>query len=147
VAVDLDGIAIQNAGSVSWSSSAPSVASINGTGVVTAVTPGVTSIAATIRNVTGNRLVTVLPAGAGAVVTMPGFSFVPFEVTISVGQSVFFEFPQTTHNAIFQRKAGAPQDILETRNETVPRVFNLAGQFPYDCTLHPGMSGVVNVNP
>jgi plastocyanin len=147
IALDASGREIQNAGAVAWSSSAPSVATVNQSGLVTGNTAGTTSITATVQSVLGTRLVTVLPPGAAAVVTMPGNSFIPTQVTVRVGEQVFFEFPRTPHNVIFQKKAGVPQDIQVTSNTTVPRQFGTAGQFPYDCTLHPGMTGVVVVNP
>jgi plastocyanin len=146
-AVNSLGNAISGAGEVTWASSVPAVASVNLQGLVTALTSGTTSITATIQNVQGTRVVTVLAIGSGAIVTMPGNSFIPFEVTIRVGEQVFFEFPQTIHNVIFENKTGAPQDIQQTRNVTIARTFPVAGQFLYDCTLHPGMSGAVRVNP
>jgi plastocyanin len=146
-AVNASGNTITNAGAVTWASSVPAVASVNGQGLVTALTAGSTSITATIQGVQGTRVLTVLATGSGAIVTMPGNSFIPFEVTIRIGEQVFFEFPQVIHNVIFENKAGAPQDIPQTRNVTIGRTFALAGQFPYDCTLHPGMSGRVTVNP
>ena len=146
-AVNSLGNSIGNAGAVTWASSIPAVATVNSQGLVTALTSGTTSITATIQNVQGTRVVTVLAIGSGAIVTMPGNSFIPFEVTIRVGEQVFFEFPQAIHNVIFENKAGAPQDIQQTRNVTIARTFPVAGQFLYDCTLHPGMSGAVRVNP
>lgn len=146
-AVNASGNTISNAGAVTWNSLDPAILSVNSTGLVTANTAGTTSITATVQSVTGTRVVTVLAVGAGAIVTMPGNSFIPTEVTIRIGEQVFFEFPQTAHNVIFERKTGAPQDIQQTRNVTIGRTFSLAGQFPYDCTLHPGMVGVVHVNP
>jgi plastocyanin len=147
IAVNASGNTISNAGAVTWASSAAEVASVNSQGLVTALTAGSTSITAAIQGVQGTRVLTVLAVGSGAVVTMPGNSFIPFEVTIRVGEQVFFEFPQSIHNVIFENKSGAPQDIQQTRNVTIGRTFPLAGQFPYDCTLHPGMSGTVRVNP
>jgi plastocyanin len=146
-AVNASGNSITNAGAVTWASSAAEVASVNGQGLVTALTAGSTSITATIQGVQGTRVLTVLAIGSGAIVTMPGNSFIPFEVTIRAGEQVFFEFPQSIHNVIFENKTGAPQDIQQTRNVTIGVTFPLAGQFPYDCTLHPGMSGTVRVNP
>ena len=146
-AVNASGNAIPNAGAVTWVSLAPEILSVNGNGLVTANTAGTTSITATVQSVTGTRVVTVLSVGIGAVVTMPGNSFIPTEVTIKTGEQVFFEFPQTAHNVIFERKTGAPQDIQQTRNVTIARTFPVAGNFNYDCTLHPGMVGVVHVNP
>ena len=79
------------------------------------------------------------------VVFMPGFSFSPFTTTIAAGGSVVFEFPAEPHNVIFDRRTGAPQDIQQSVNRRVSRTFGTAGTFPYDCTLHPGMSGQVVV--
>jgi plastocyanin len=146
VAVDIQGKAI-NAGTILWSSLAPAIASVDANGLVTAHAVGSTSITATVQGVAGTRVVSVLPVGSGAIVTMPGNSFIPFEVTIRAGEQVYFEFPQVAHNVIFDRKTGAPQDIAQTRNVTVARTFGVAGRFDYDCTLHPGMTGVVAVNP
>jgi plastocyanin len=146
IAVNLGGTEI--AGSATWQSAAPSVATVSIAGVVAGIAPGSTSVTATIGGITGSRVVTVLaPNAGGEVVTMPGFSFVPFQVTIKRGDQVFFEFPREPHNAIFAKVAGAPLDIQVKANETVSRTFNTTGQFAYDCTLHPGMSGVVIVTP
>jgi len=84
---------------------------------------------------------------AEALVSMPGFSFVPFNTTIKVGGKVIFDFPAESHNVIFSRITGAPEDIQETVNKKVSRQFDVAGTFPYDCTIHPGMSGTVAVTP
>jgi plastocyanin len=78
-----------------------------------------------------------------ATVFMPGFTFTPPEVTIAVGGTVSFDFPNEPHNVIFARVTGAPSDIQQTRNAIVTRQFTVAGTFPYDCRLHPGMDGVV----
>jgi plastocyanin len=85
------------------------------------------------------------PPTDAPVVSMPGFSFSPFTTTIPSGGSVVFDFPAESHNVIFDRIAGAPQDIQATTSRRVSRMFGTRGTFPYDCTLHPGMSGVVIV--
>ncbi len=146
-AVNASGNPVNGAGAIMWNSLDNAILSVNSNGLVTANAAGTTSITATVQGVTGTRVVTVLAIGSGAIVTMPGNSFIPFEVTIKVGEQVFFEFPQTAHNVIFEKKTGAPQDIQQTRNVTIPRTFSVAGQFAYDCTLHPGMVGSVRVNP
>ncbi|MFN8581009.1 MAG: Ig-like domain-containing protein [Gemmatimonadaceae bacterium] len=144
-AVDDQGNPVSGAGSATWQSSAPSVATVDGNGTVRAVTVGTTAIQATIKGINGSRTITVLPSGAGAVVSMPGFSFAPFTVTIKRTESVFFDFPALPHNVIFTARTGVPDDIQQQANVTVARQFNTAGTFPYDCTIHPGMKGEVVV--
>lgn len=82
---------------------------------------------------------------AAAVVSMPGFSFVPFTTTIERGGTVTFDFPAEQHNVIFARTVGAPDDIQATSNRSVSRRFDVSGTFAYECTLHPGMTGTVVV--
>ncbi|MGH7469767.1 MAG: Ig-like domain-containing protein [Longimicrobiales bacterium] len=133
-------------GTVSWSSSAPNVATVNSTGLVSAITAGQASIRASMSGTTGSLQLNVTPNPAGsATVSMPGFSFVPFTTTINIGGTVVYEFPAEPHNVIFNRLTGAPTDIQATINQRVTRTFLVAGTFPYDCTLHPGMSGSVVV--
>ncbi|MFN8574632.1 MAG: Ig-like domain-containing protein [Gemmatimonadaceae bacterium] len=143
--VDAQGNAVPGAGAVTWSSSAPSVATVDGNGTVRAVQEGTTAIQAVIKGINGARTISVLPAGASAVVSMPGFSFAPFTVTIKRTESVFFDFPALPHNVIFGQKTGAPDDIQQQSNVTVTRQFNTVGTFAYDCTIHPGMKGEVVV--
>ena len=145
--LDASGNPVAGAGSATWESSAPSVATIGADGVVRAIAAGSSAIKATIGSVNGTRVVTVLPPGAGAVVTMPGLTFAPFTVSITKGQTVFFDFPSLAHNVIFTAKTGVPADIQVTANQTVSRAFATTGTFPYDCTLHNGMKGAVVVNP
>lgn len=87
------------------------------------------------------------PAPASSVtVSMPGLTFSPFRARLALGGTVRFEFPALAHNVIFNRStSGAPADIAETSNTIVSRAFPTAGLFRYDCTLHPGMVGEVEV--
>jgi plastocyanin len=95
----------------------------------------------------GDKTTTPPQFGADtALVSMPGFSFVPFTTSIKVGTVVVFDFPSESHNVIFKRITGAPTDIQETTHKLVARTFSTAGSFPYDCTIHPGMSGVIEVH-
>lgn len=131
-----------------WSSSSVVVASVSNTGLLTGVGAGTATISASASGKTGTLTMTVQPTAGLAVVTMPpGDTFAPFQVSIPVGGTVRWEFPQRAHNVIFEKKPGAPADIQRTANATVSRTFALAGTFPYDCTLHPGMAGEVVVRP
>jgi len=145
-AVALDSVGNTVNATFTWSSSADIVAMVSGAGLVTGVTAGTATIAAKAGSVTGTLSLTVRASANLAVVTMPpGDVFTPFQVTVPVGGTVRWEFPQKPHNVIFDRKTGAPTDIQSTANSAVSRTFALAGTFPYDCTLHPGMAGEVVV--
>lgn len=92
---------------------------------------------------------TVDPAGfpSSVLVTMPGNVFVPLLVQLARGGTVTWRFGPTPHNVIFGGTAGAPADIIITSDRDVARTFPTVGTFRYDCTIHPGMSGVVEVKP
>ena len=138
--------AVVPAGTIAWSTSAAVVATVNPSGLVSAIAPGQTTITATAGGVAGSLLITVTPRpSASATVSMPAETFTPFTTAIIVGGMVHLDFPALPHNVIFDRVTGAPADILATSNRTVSRTFPAAGTFPYNCTLHPGMSGVVVV--
>ena len=76
----------------------------------------------------------------------PQIAFSPATVTIAAGRSVTFRFGSVAHNVFFDAVSGAPSDIpTATANASVTRTFNTAGTYPYECHLHPGMSGTVVV--
>lgn len=133
---------------ISWRSSNTSVATVTSDGLVSAKAAGNASIVATAGGVSGEAaLVVTSGPSRSAVVGMPGFTFTPAQVRIAVGGTVTFQFPALPHNVIFDRSvAGAPADIQQTANRNVDRVFTTEGTFAYDCTLHPGMSAVVQVS-
>ncbi|HJU73432.1 MAG TPA: Ig-like domain-containing protein [Gemmatimonadaceae bacterium] len=151
--VQLTAVAIDSVGNTvsttfQWSTSSNVVAAVSNTGLLTAVTAGNVTISASAGGATGTLGLTIRATANLAVVTMPpGDVFTPFQVTIPVAGTVRWEFPQRAHNVIFEKKAGVPADIQQVANTTVSRTFNTAGTFPYDCTLHPGMSGEVVVRP
>lgn len=136
-----------SAGQVSWSVSPTNVASIDSKGLVTAIASGTANVKATIQSVSGNLAVPVTDVGIPTIasVFMPGNSFSPFNVSVKVNGTVRFEFPSAPHNVIFNSRPGVPTDIQVTSNVTVSRIFTVIGTFPYDCTIHPGMSGQVTV--
>ncbi|MBI3792633.1 MAG: hypothetical protein HY275_17380 [Gemmatimonadetes bacterium] len=74
-------------------------------------------------------------------------SFNPTQLNISVNTQVSFVFFAVTHNVTFDAVAGAPANIGNSSNTTVQRTFAVQGTFPFNCTLHPGMSGQVVVGP
>ena len=76
----------------------------------------------------------------------PATVFDPDDVRIQQGGTVNFQFGSLGHNVNFAAASGAPSDITGTNtNITISRTFPTAGLFNYECTIHPGMSGVVRV--
>ncbi|HYW09106.1 MAG TPA: plastocyanin/azurin family copper-binding protein [Longimicrobium sp.] len=89
---------------------------------------------------------TAPPAGSASVAAGSNSDeFSPAEVSVTVGGSVTWSFGARPHNVIFASRSGAPANIGVTNNSQVSRTFSTAGTFPYDCTLHAGMTGTVRV--
>jgi plastocyanin len=134
---------------VNYITLAPTIANVGPDGRVIGVSPGTALISATAGQITQSLTFTVVPGNVSAVVTMQSNTFTPFRSTIRVGQTVLWDFPADAHNVIFAKTVttGRPTDIGITSGVAVTRTFTAAGTFPYDCTLHPGMSGEVVVTP
>lgn len=147
VARDVNGLTIPNV-PLTYTSSAPTIATVNASGRVLGVAQGSANITASTGVVSSQPLTfTVTTGSVAAVFTMQANTFTPAQATIRVGQSVLFDFPADIHNVIFQQRTGKPADIPATSGQAITRTFGTAGTFPFDCTLHPGMSGTVIVNP
>jgi hypothetical protein len=70
---------------VTWRSSAPAVATVTSSGVITAIAPGIAAVsAASVQDTTrkGGVVIVVVPAGVG---TIPGFAITPAVMTLTVG--------------------------------------------------------------
>jgi plastocyanin len=128
-----------------WVSSTQSVATVNSSGLLTAVANGTTTITATISGKSGDREITVQPSPAATVNAGPGESFDPQQIDVNVGATVTWHF-LATHNVTFANVNGAPANIGDTGGGNVPRTFTAAGTFPYECTIHHGMTGTVVVH-
>jgi plastocyanin len=76
-------------------------------------------------------------------------AFSPNVVQLSAGDTIRFNITPSQngepHNVIFVKQAGAPADIQPTSTGVITRVFSTKGNFHFDCTIHPGMSGDVQV--
>jgi plastocyanin len=79
-------------------------------------------------------------------VSMDGTAFAPATVTVHVGDDVGFvnrdPFP---HNVLSNAGAFHSGDLDPDRRRTFRATT--PGTFPYECTLHPGMSGTLIVRP
>ncbi|MEP6730965.1 MAG: plastocyanin/azurin family copper-binding protein [bacterium] len=79
--------------------------------------------------------------------TLPN-AFVPYIITVAVGDSVTFAFGgDIDHNVIWRASnpSGAPANIENATNETFVRRLTTRGTFNYECTVHPGMIGQIVV--
>lgn len=150
---DARGRAVGGVTGYTFVSSDQSVAVVNATGLVTAISPGNAQISgnATVAAtpITGSATVAVSFAsgspGNGAVNATDANQFVPASITIAPGGTVTWSFASVLHNAVFGGGAGAPSNIANTASSQVSRQFPTAGTFVYNCTLHPGMQGTVVV--
>ena len=81
----------------------------------------------------------------GKDVSIENFSFTPFSVTVSVGDSVTWtnQDAAVTHTATANNGAFDTGQIKTGASATV--TFKKAGTFNYHCSVHPGMTGRVVV--
>jgi len=149
---DARGNGITGATGFTFTTARAATAIVSSTGVVTAITPGATTITASLTRdgvtATGTASVTVnAPASsvlAAAVGTTANTFTVP-SVTIGLGGTVTWNIGAIAHNVSFNAVTGAPQSIATTSATAASRTFATVGTFPYNCTLHAGMTGTVIV--
>ncbi|HEX6537243.1 MAG TPA: plastocyanin/azurin family copper-binding protein [Gemmatimonadaceae bacterium] len=152
---DQNGHPMSGLGTPNWTSSDETIATVNGSGVVTSVAIGgpVTITASlTANGVTkqGTAQVTVadIPTTAGVTAT-DGNAFTPQTVDIKAGGTVTWTFQSTTHNVTFNdpSQPGTPSDIPNKSSTTASLTFPQPGTYAYHCTIHgPSMSGTVVVH-
>ena len=74
--------------------------------------------------------------------------FSPSNDTVPVGGRVRWAWSgQVSHNVVFDNVSGAPAHCDNQTSGTCTRTFETAGEFPYVCTLHNGMTGRVTAMP
>ena len=76
-------------------------------------------------------------------------AFSPTSLVISAGDTVVFHITKAPdgdgHDVTFDVTPGAPANIKVTLTGDISRVFNSRGSFHYNCFVHPGMTGDVQV--
>ena len=72
-------------------------------------------------------------------------TFTPSSVTISKGGSVTWTIGTRRHNVVFFANPAAPAGVEAGTNVTASRTFTQSGTYPYNCSLHAGMTGTVVV--
>jgi plastocyanin len=71
--------------------------------------------------------------------------FTPANRTVTIGMPLTFRWASgsATHNVTFNDGPASPNQS----SGTFQRTFNTVGAFPYQCTLHAGMTGTITVQP
>ena len=150
---DATGTAIAGLPAPSFTSSAPAVASIDGsTGLLSALAAGQTTVTASLTSpadgtLSATRDVTVAasPPPTTTIATGPGNVYNPPSVTIAPGGTVSFTLGQP-HNVLFENATIADLDF----GATGTRTFATAGTYRFRCQAHStnftsGMTGSVVV--
>lgn len=85
------------------------------------------------------------PGGETVTVEMRDNSFSPTPRSVSAGTTVRWVNQGTVqHNTTSETDLWASQNLQP--GASFSRRFDSAGTFPYECTLHPGMTGTIVVN-
>ena len=73
-------------------------------------------------------------------------SYSPSPVTVQVGQQVRWRNDDSTaHTATRSGAGGFDTGVINPGQTSAPITITTAGTINYVCTLHPGMTGVLNV--
>ena len=132
----------------SWSSSATSVATVDQTGLVTAVASGTTDITASASGATGKTTVTVGTTPAAITIEWNlGAQTMPVTTTITGGTPVQWHNADGTTHSVVADTAPPPETVPSiTAGATSPsRTILAKGTYHYHCSFHPGMHGTLVV--
>jgi plastocyanin len=83
-------------------------------------------------------------AGGGATVNVVNMRFSAATVTVPIGGAVTWLFQDSVpHDS--ESTQGFWSSGTQSRGDTFAHTFGSSGAYPYLCTIHPSMRGVVNV--
>lgn len=134
---------------VSFSTDNQQVAQVDASGMIQARGVGTANVTTslTLNGVTrsAQTAITVVEAPESAVVDAPERTFAPTVAHVRAGGRVTWRMGDVPHDVVFTT-AGAPVDIPRSVNVSESRTFPDNGTFAYECTLHAGMRGSVEVH-
>ncbi len=150
---DTEGKAISNLTGISFVSQDDNVAQLLAGGTVIGLAQGTTQVVVTVsfHGVTKVANVPVTVVGTlptsneiiGNTAASPSWN--PPIVAVARTGTVNFTIGSLNHSVLFGAVAGAPANVPTTVNASVPRTFNTAGNFSFECGIHAGMIGMVIV--
>jgi plastocyanin len=89
------------------------------------------------------------PAGGSqANVEMKGIAFVPKELTVQAGTTVVWTNNDPFPHTVTSGTRGSPTSLFDQTvdpGKTFSYTFQDPGTYPYFCSIHPGMDGVITV--
>ena len=84
-------------------------------------------------------------ASDAVVIKMANIKFDPAKATAKVGQAVCWENEDTVdHDAVANSGASFKSDLFH-KGQTFTTKVDKAGTVKYECTIHPGMTGEIDV--
>ncbi len=94
----------------------------------------------------------VMSFAATTVVTVTSNQYTPANITINLGDTVFFQWVNGNHPTVSDDNTTIPNFPMNSGNQTKIVVLSATGVVPYYCTAHGsaggiGMAGVITVNP
>jgi plastocyanin len=89
---------------------------------------------------------TTAPAGTEFAVVMESFAFTPAELTVPAGATVTWTNRHGARHDVVAAD-GTFESPLFGEGETFSFTFAAPGEYPYVCTIHPGMEGTIIVTP
>jgi len=150
--LDQAGRVLSGLQAASFSSSDPTVASVGVDGLVSGLQQGTATVSAslsadgTTESSTATITVTRASQPGANLVTTVGVTFSPSSITIAESDSVIWSFEGAVHNVTFSGATPVGGNIPDQQTgAVVTRTFTAAGTYPYQCTIHSGMTGDVIV--
>lgn len=89
---------------------------------------------------------TTTTVGTEFAVVMESFAFTPAELTVPVGATVTWTNRHGARHDVVAAD-GTFESPLFGEGETFSFTFTAPGEYPYVCTIHPGMEGKIIVTP
>lgn len=101
---------------------------------------------------TSSSIMAPPPSGtADVVITINGnnggMSFSPATANVQVGETVAWHNADSIAHTATEDGSGFNTGAIQPGTTSVPVAMNSAGSIGYHCSIHPGMTGTLNVTP